>query len=299
MQLFEFDEIGPDLKLLPIAACRALDAVGLKLSRDGFLSLTFEQRSELVRLGALTEIEVEAVRKLTAMARPAPTSTERALEPAPHLIPAGIVEALGPQRSVPLKVWQELEPLERYALMKACKQPHEPRLSRAYDEIIGARQLSTHLRAQGGVQMVSVTKKEAHERTAVASSRVMMSADCFRRLTQESAPKGDVLATARIAGLMATKRTAELIPLCHPLALTHADIDFELKPESHSVTVRCSTTVIARTGVEMEAMMGASIAALTIYDMLKSIDRSMTIGPTELLEKHGGRTGSWHKEVTP
>ena len=144
--------------------------------------------------------------------------------------------------------------------------------------------------------MVSVTNKTPQERTAIAASRVCMSAESFERLKSATLPKGDVLATARIAGLMATKRTADLIPLCHPLALTHADVDFTLDSENQWVEIRCTATVIAPTGVEMEAMMGASIAALTIYDMLKSIDRSISIGPTELLEKRGGRTGTWQKE---
>ena len=143
--------------------------------------------------------------------------------------------------------------------------------------------------------MVSVSAKAPQQRHAVASSSVLMNRASFERLMHATAPKGDVLATARIAGIMATKKTAEIIPLCHPLNLTHAEIDFQLDEAQSAVQIRCSVTVIDRTGVEMEAMMGVSAAALTIYDMLKSIDRSMSIGPTELIEKRGGRSGTWRK----
>ncbi|MCH2109666.1 MAG: cyclic pyranopterin monophosphate synthase MoaC, partial [Polyangiaceae bacterium] len=131
------------------------------------------------------------------------------------------------------------------------------------------------------------------ERVALAESWVKMSQEAFQRLKSAESPKGDILATARLAGIMAAKKTADLIPLCHPLALTHLEVDFELEPNDHRLRVTCSASVFAATGVEMEAMVGVSIAALTIYDMLKSLDRGMSLGPTRLLKKTGGRSGEF------
>jgi len=115
----------------------------------------------------------------------------------------------------------------------------------------------------------------------------------YERLITQTSPKGDVLGTARLAGIMATKRTSDLIPLCHPLALHHVDVSFEEISTEAKIRVVCFVEVEARTGVEMEALVGANIAALTIYDMLKSIDREMVVGPARLLEKSGGRSGTF------
>ncbi|HEV8246621.1 MAG TPA: cyclic pyranopterin monophosphate synthase MoaC [Polyangiaceae bacterium] len=160
---------------------------------------------------------------------------------------------------------------------------------------MGTSALSSHLGPQGGARMVSVSDKPSSVRRALAESIVSMSEEALLKLERAQAPKGDVLGTARIAGIQAAKRTWELIPLCHPLALTRADVTFELDHERRAVRVCASVEAVDRTGVEMEALTAASIAALTIYDMLKAFDRGMEIGPTRLLEKSGGRSGDFRR----
>ncbi|MEI9952361.1 MAG: cyclic pyranopterin monophosphate synthase MoaC [Pseudomonadota bacterium] len=158
---------------------------------------------------------------------------------------------------------------------------------------MGHSALSTHLGPAGGARMVDVSQKTASLRRAVAESRISMSADAFTRVKTASVPKGDVLGTARLAGIMAAKRTAELIPLCHPLALTKLDLTLELDDASSAIGVRATVEAFDRTGVEMEALTAVSVAALTVYDMLKGIDRAMEIGPTRLVSKSGGRSGDF------
>ena len=154
----------------------------------------------------------------------------------------------------------------------------------------------THVNQAGEEHMVGVADKPATARTAVAAARVRMKKETLDRLVHATGPKGDVLATARVAGIQAAKRTSELIPLCHPTALTGAEIamSFASPPGDEAVaTVEIRATIHAfdRTGVEMEALVAASTAALTIYDMLKAIDRWMTITDVRLIEKSGGRSG--------
>lgn len=141
--------------------------------------------------------------------------------------------------------------------------------------------------------MVNVGEKPETRRTAVARSRVTMSAAAFEKLEAHSVAKGDVLGAARIAGIMGSKRTADLIPLCHPVSLSKVTVDFEVDRERRTVDITAEAEALDRTGVEMEALVAASVAALTIYDMLKSVDRGMTIGPTRLLKKTGGRSGDF------
>ena len=141
--------------------------------------------------------------------------------------------------------------------------------------------------------MVDVTAKAISDRSAVAVSAVSMSAEAFSLLSAGNHRKGDVLAVARIAGIQAAKRTADLIPLCHPLALTKVSVDFSLQPESRSVDISAYCRLAGRTGVEMEALTAVSVAALTIYDMCKAVDPAMVIGPTRLVEKTGGKRGHW------
>jgi cyclic pyranopterin monophosphate synthase len=154
----------------------------------------------------------------------------------------------------------------------------------------------THLNEAGEVHMVGTAGKPATARTAVATARVRMQKETLARLADGTAPKGDVLATARVAGIQAAKRTWELIPLCHPVALTGAEIavSFEPSPADGAVAtleIRATVHAFDRTGVEMEALVAASATALTIYDMLKAIDRWMTITDVMLVEKSGGRSG--------
>jgi len=154
----------------------------------------------------------------------------------------------------------------------------------------------THLDARGEAHMVDVSAKEISARRATAEGRVVMKAETFALLSAGDAKKGDVLGTARLAGVMAAKRTHELIPLCHALALTNVEVDLSLDKDLPGVRVRASAKVAARTGVEMEALTAVSIACLTIYDMLKAVDRFMRIEAIGLVEKSGGASGRWSRE---
>ena len=154
----------------------------------------------------------------------------------------------------------------------------------------------THLNQQGEASMVDVTDKDITDRSARAESAVAMSAEAFAQLKAGNNKKGDVLATARIAGIQAAKKTADLIPLCHPLALTKVQVDFELDEARNTVHIASYCRLAGRTGVEMEALTAASVAALTIYDMCKAVDPAMVIGPTKLQEKTGGKRGHWQAE---
>jgi len=149
----------------------------------------------------------------------------------------------------------------------------------------------THLDEQGAARMVDVAEKPATHRRAVAEAVVTLSGASIAAL-QTGAPKGDVLAVARIAGIQASKKTSELIPLCHPLALTKVTVDPVVVAEPPSVRITCTAECTGPTGVEMEALTGAGVAALTIYDMLKAVDRGMSFS-VRLLEKDGGRSGHW------
>jgi cyclic pyranopterin phosphate synthase len=153
----------------------------------------------------------------------------------------------------------------------------------------------THLDARGRARMVDVGEKATTQREAVARGQVRMQAATLRVLASGSAKKGDVLAVARIAGIQAAKRTPELIPLCHGIALTGCELGFELDEHESVVHIEARARAHDRTGVEMEAMTAVSVAALTIYDMLKSIDRSMTIEAVALHEKRGGKSGEWKR----
>lgn len=149
----------------------------------------------------------------------------------------------------------------------------------------------THLDSDGAARMVDVGGKPATARRAVASGRIEMSAEALAAIREGNAPKGDVLSAARIAGIMAAKRTGELIPLCHPLGLEAVNIDFAYEERAIRATATASLT--GRTGVEMEAMVAVSTALLTIYDMAKAIDKGMVIGEIRLIAKSGGKSGDW------
>lgn len=152
----------------------------------------------------------------------------------------------------------------------------------------------THLDSQGQARMVDVGGKAETARSALATGRVRMSAEALTAIREGSGPKGDVLAAARIAGIMAAKKTGELIPLCHPLALDAVTVEFEFEADGVRANARASLT--GKTGVEMEAMTATSIALLTIYDMAKAIDKGMVIEEVRLLEKTGGKSGTWRAE---
>ena len=151
----------------------------------------------------------------------------------------------------------------------------------------------SHVDAAGRVRMVDVGAKPETERTAVATGFVRMSAEALRAVRSRRIKKGDPLQTARLAGIMAAKRTAELIPLCHSLALSHADVEIVPRPRGYAISATVST--VGRTGVEMEALVAVAAAALTLYDMVKAVDRTMVIGPVQLVEKRGGRSGHYQR----
>lgn len=149
----------------------------------------------------------------------------------------------------------------------------------------------THLDHEGAAHMVDVGGKPATARRAVASGRITMSAEALAAIRAGNAPKGDVLGTARLAGIMAAKRTGELIPLCHPLGLEAVNVDFAYEEGAIRATATASLT--GKTGVEMEAMSAVSVALLTIYDMAKAIDKGMVISDVRLIAKSGGKSGNW------
>lgn len=155
----------------------------------------------------------------------------------------------------------------------------------------------SHLDQDGRARMVDVGDKPATVRAAVAEGAIRMSEEAFRLVAEQAVAKGDVLAVAQVAGTMAAKRTAELIPLCHPLSLDHIAVETALDEGLPGVRVRASARLLGRTGVEMEVLTAVSVALLTVYDMVKAADRGMEIGPVRLVEKTGGTRGDWRRNA--
>uniref|UniRef100_UPI0034DEC03B cyclic pyranopterin monophosphate synthase MoaC n=1 Tax=Candidatus Thiodubiliella endoseptemdiera TaxID=2738886 RepID=UPI0034DEC03B len=151
----------------------------------------------------------------------------------------------------------------------------------------------THINDKGNVQMVDVSDKEITTRTAKAKSVVLMQPSTLELITSGQHKKGDVLAVARIAGIQAAKKCADLIPLCHPLMLTKVGVELTANTEKSSIEIVATTKLDGKTGVEMEALTAVSVAALTIYDMCKAVDRGMVINQIQVLEKSGGKSGNW------
>ena len=151
----------------------------------------------------------------------------------------------------------------------------------------------THIDKKGRVRMVDVTEKKPTVRTAIAGGMISMKPETFDLIQNQKVKKGNVLETARIAGIMAAKKTAELIPMCHPLNITHIQIDFSPDAAKSSMGIEAAVRAIDQTGVEMEAITAVSVAALTIYDMCKAIEKEMTISKIQLLKKTGGKSGTY------
>src|SRR5712692_7148932 len=151
----------------------------------------------------------------------------------------------------------------------------------------------THFDEQGQARMVDVSDKAESERVATAAGSVLMAKATLERIMAGGIKKGDVLSVARLAGIMGAKRTADLIPLCHPLALTAVTVDLTCDPARHAVDITATCKVAGRTGVEMEALTAVAVAALTVYDMCKAIDRGMTVTAIRLLKKYGGKSGTY------
>lgn len=291
-RLFQFEGIDANLDLIPLAARRLLDHVGAKLSLQGWRSLSADDRHTLVRLGSADVIDEAAAREVLARATPEPKVAERSSDPEEAALPE-LQSLLGEPRARTLlpPAWSQLEPLERWVLWKLGQSKNPERLSLGYDEIVRPR--LSHVSPAGEARMVATTDKPLTLRRAVATSRVTLSPEAHRCLVMGNTPKGEVLGTARVAGILAAKQTSQLIPLCHPLHLTQVDLQFSVLEDPPAVDLRADVVAVDRTGVEMEALTAVSVAALTIYDMLKAVDRDMAIGPTRLLEKSGGKSGEY------
>jgi cyclic pyranopterin phosphate synthase len=154
----------------------------------------------------------------------------------------------------------------------------------------------THFNQAGEAHMVDIADKPSSARRAIAAGRIVMQAATLELIQQGGHKKGDVLGVARVAGIMATKRTAELVPMCHPLALTHVAVEFETDLDNNAIECTVTAETTGQTGVEMEALNGLQVTLLTIYDMCKSVDRGMVIDEVRLLEKSGGKSGHWTRD---
>jgi cyclic pyranopterin phosphate synthase len=290
--VYEFEQIDDTLPYMPLAARRVLDRLGRKLSLDGWLSLELDDRRRVVAAGTKATVDESALVVLDAV-RPPPDRIPPEPEPDETEPPARLVAALGASRPLDVAKWRSLRALDRYALAKCAARPEK--LTRAYDEIAGV--VLSHLGGSGEAHMVDVGRKPETARRAVATAHVATTRAVVEAIATGSAAKGDVLAAARVAGILASKRTAELVPLCHPVRTTHAAIDFELDAARGEIRLRAVVEAVDRTGVEMEAMVAASVASLTVYDMIKSADRWASIGAVRLETKSGGKSGDVTRPV--
>jgi len=285
--VFAFESMDDALTYMPLAARRVLDASGRKLSLAGWQSLPTDRRWMVARAGAASDVPPEAVDAVDG-ASPSPDRIQPIPEPSFASPPPELDAALGDGRVIEIATWRALRPLDRYALVKSAGKAEK--LARAYDEIVRGVVFS-HLTARGEMHMLDIGAKPVTKRRAVASARVSTTRGVIESIAGGTAAKGDVLAAARVAGILASKRTADILPLCHPVQTTQAAIEFELQPEGGQLTVTAIIEAIDRTGVEMEALVAASVAALTIYDMIKSADRWASIDAVRLDAKSGGRSG--------
>lgn len=382
--VFDFERIGTDLPELPLAARRALDHAGVRLSLEGWRGLPVDLRRRLAQVGAADVVDTHVVSAAVRRATPPVQPIDRVLDPDPVSPPPALVRALPAPRTLDTRTWVRLRPLERYALAHAHRRsvarndaailaeafdavvarpaprsgsvpPRDPRVEpdaliprsavrssrppaddrvdpievelaprpitspRAEALAAGdsglapqppvvppvpqaardASELSTHLTSAGEVRMVDVADKAVTHRKAVAAGSVRMTPATIARLARHDTPKGEVLATARVAAILAAKRTSDLVPLCHPLPLTNVTVHMDLDLAAARVNVTVVAETDAKTGVEMEALTAVSVACLTVYDMLKGIDREMLITDIRLLEKSGGRTGHYRREGSP
>ena len=411
--VYVFEGLLPELESPPIAARRALDHAGLRLSVEGWRSLPLEDRQRLILQGVPDRVDVEQVASLLRRASPPPQRISAVSDPDASAPPEALAKALEPTRAIDPKRWARLRAVDRYALAhtyrravarsafsilgdafdavlaasapplpppppplqsplpppagyqpagfysnvpeprdlprEAPREPgratsyippplaydggrasytpqppsaqepserprtgypppiHEPQTTKiapqAYDPPgrgfatypPPAGTLSNHLNQAGEVHMVDVARKPKTERRAIARGTVHMRQETLARLLGRDAPKGEVLATARVAAVLAAKRTHELIPLCHQVALTHLEVIIEMDLPGNAVHVTSVADAYDRTGCEMEAMVAVSTACLTIYDMLKGIDRDIVIGDLKLMEKSGGRSGHYKR----
>jgi cyclic pyranopterin monophosphate synthase len=377
--VFPFEEALPDLETVPIAARRALDHAGIRLSLDSWRSLPTDDRRRLVLLGAAADVDIEAVLGSLQWAVPPPESSAVLGDADPHVPPEELLRALEPTRTIDPKRWARLRALDRYALVHTYRRAAAIRsfaiLGEVFDAILGRERtsspgpaagkgpsnapssrppphlprdpssiplpgfysnvhvpsgperdgraehrgervdrgeradrgdrrdapahhpVSTHVGPEGDVRMVDIASKPATARRAVASGSVRMRRETVALVASQRAPKGEVLATARVAGILAAKRTPELIPLCHGVSMTRIAVDIDVDAATSRINVTATAEAFDRTGVEMEAMVAVSVACLTLYDMLKGVDRGMVIGDVKLLEKSGGQRGHYRREA--
>ncbi|HEV3192503.1 MAG TPA: cyclic pyranopterin monophosphate synthase MoaC [Polyangiaceae bacterium] len=285
---YRFEAIDDDLSLIPLSARRVLDTLGQRLSLGAWRSLAVEDRWQVARAGAQEDVGAPATAFLLG-ATPAPEKIQPVAEPDRASVPREIIEALGTSRPLDDTHWSGLRALDRYVLAK-CSRSHD-RLTAAYDEIMTTQTLP-HLTPAGEAHMVDVSAKDVTPRRAVATARVRASPVVIQAIAAGTMVKGDVVAVARVAGILAAKRTPDLIPLCHPVQTTSASIDIDLDAPGGELRIRAVVEAVDRTGVEMEAMVAASISALTVYDMIKSADRWASIELVQLEEKSGGKSGN-------
>ncbi len=303
-------EVSDGLDLLPLSARRALDRAGVKLSLEGWKSLSLADRQALAEAGLEADVPVERVRALCAPAGAAARPIEPVPEPNLPTPPADLQAALGPDHPIDEAAWGRLPRLARHALLHLTRSGQTARLQALRDELLGgprggqaeapptrgepaeAPRLS-HLDERGEARMVDVGPKPPTHRRARASARVEIRPEVLALLGEGGLPKGDAFGVARIAGIQAAKRTPDLIPLCHGLALTRVEVRFAIDREKGEVRVEAEAEAIDRTGVEMEAMVAASVAGLALYDMVKGLDRSARVSSVQLEEKSGGKSGNW------
>ena len=365
--VYAFEGLLPEIGSPPIAARRALEHAGLRITVEAWRSLSLHERSRLTLAGLAERVDIDGVTGVARLASPPPQRVPPGLDPDSGAPPEALLRALEPTRTLENRRWARLRSLDRYALIhtyrRAMARSSFLILGEAFDAVMasvpagpgdgslridrapGARGISspapapgayqapgayssfddapprerheiivkdrteartpvpppmapvisTHVNAEGAVHMVPVGEKPATARRAVAMGVVKMRAETAARLVRRDTPKGEVLATARIAGIMAAKRTPDLIPLCHAVALTGVTVEIEVDAPGARVIVTATADAHDRTGVEMEALVAVSTACLTIYDMLKGMDREMIIGDVKLLEKSGGRTGHYQR----
>jgi cyclic pyranopterin phosphate synthase len=285
--VYAFEGIDETLPYLPLAARRVLDRLGRKLSLEGWLSLGVDERRRIVKAGAGAAVGAD-VSSMVDLAVPAAARIDPVDEPSATCPERRLARALGTHRPIHEARWQALRPLDRYALAKCASKPEK--LARAYDEIVRAPSLS-HLTGDGEAHMVDVAAKAMTPRRAVAGAVVRTTRAVIEAIAAGDVAKGDVMAVARVAGILAAKRTADLVPLCHPVHTTGVSVEFEADSDRGELRIRATAEAIDRTGVEMEAMTAAGVASLTVYDMIKSADRWAIIDGWRLESKSGGKSG--------
>jgi molybdenum cofactor biosynthesis protein MoaC len=293
--IYRFEGLDETLDLVPLAGRRALDRAGCKVSLAAWRAASLATRQVIVTLGADVEVDTARVRQALDAGGVALVAIPPVDDPLADAVPGELSAPLGP--AVGDETWRTLSALDRYALAKlARKENGAEKLAGALTEIVVVHEPRlSHLSARGEAHMVDVSAKAETLRRAVARATVRMKEATTERLRSGTAPKGDVLAAARLAGIQAAKRTPELIPLCHTVRLTRVTVELRIEPGQ--VRIEAAAEAVDRTGVEMEALVAASTAALTVYDMLKGIDRGMTI-ELGLEHKTGGASGPWERGRT-